>query len=151
MINDVEFSMVTEKSNRGQKFIFANHAAHVRHAFSTVAEHVSGEGLCLVCKARHTVAYGTTDLRVWSPPCQPYSEMRWHAGGTSSTGLPSEHPQYSITMEDLLELTESDPALITILEQVPAFFSKQTKLEFLPARSSFRGWSVCMARAVWQS
>ena len=57
---DVEFSMVTERSKRGQKFILANHATHMQHCFASVAEHVSGTGHCLVCEDKHAV--GETEI-----------------------------------------------------------------------------------------
>jgi hypothetical protein len=93
----------------------------MQHCFASVSEHLAGTGRCLVCKKNHGIDSSNIDIRVWSPPCQPFSEMRWKSGTSSKTGAPSEHPQNSITMDDLLELTEASTPLITLIEQVGAF------------------------------
>ncbi len=116
---DVKFDLVVERSDQSTKFIMANTGARVQHYFKNVSDHLSGSGYCLVCKKMHPLSKVKVDIRVFSPPCQPFSDMRCTTGGTSSTGLAEEHPQHNITTQDIPELTEADPALVTIIEQVP--------------------------------
>jgi hypothetical protein len=109
-----------------QKFVQGNFP-EARHFFATVAEHLAGEGFCLQCKSRHKVDSSDIDIRTWSPPCQPFSDLRWKGGTSSSTGSIESHPAHSITMDDLVELTETSPARITLIEQVMSFTRRDPK------------------------
>jgi site-specific DNA-cytosine methylase len=111
--------MVVDKSKKAQKFILANTADKVQHFFSTVDEHISGFGHCFICNAKHSHESRNIDVRVWSPPCQPYSAMRHKHGTTASTVDPEDHPLHNITVSDLPEMTEFSKPLITLVEQVP--------------------------------
>jgi site-specific DNA-cytosine methylase len=121
---DAEFVMVVDKSRKAQRFILGNTAGHLTHMFATISEYLAGEGYCFVCRKHHAYTPTDVDLRVWSPPCQPYSDMRYKGGPTTSTGKPKDHPSYSITMSDLPEVAERWPAKITMIEQVPSLMKE---------------------------
>lgn len=91
-------------------------------------EHLDGSGNCLLCKTLHAAPTELPDVRCWSPPCQPFSTMRWKGGSTPCTSDSASHPKFNISMEDILELTERSPASLTMIEQVHSFTKPEKHL-----------------------
>ncbi len=73
----------------------------------------------MICRHSHKVKGDGTDLLVFSPPCQPFSEARHKGGKTSKTQSAEDHPQHNITVSDVPELVELLRPLTVIIEQVP--------------------------------
>ena len=104
MAVDAEFVKVSDKSAKAQMFGQLNHKGRLNHWFRTVDEVRQQHGRCLICKQTHFYDPGKIDVRFWSPPCDPYSVLRWTGGTTTATKedkgqgssrLPSRHGAYS--------------------------------------------------------
>jgi len=115
------FNLVVDRSQRAQAFILGNHGPRVQHLIGEVEHHLQGSAHCLVCRRVHKIDSTNIDVRVWSPPCQPFSAMRFKKGSTKSTGAPCQHPGYGVASQLLPELEERMPARIVLIEEVMAF------------------------------
>lgn len=121
------FRNIADKSKKARTFIASNTAARVEHMFSTVGEVIDRKGYCFQCKSTHMIDSTGVDVRIWSPPCQPYSELRGKKGTTPRTGEASGHPGFSVSSSDLPELETARPAKLCIVEQVPGFNKEPEK------------------------
>ena len=98
-----------------------NHKGRLNHWFRTVDEVRQQHGRCLICKQTHFYDPGKIDVRFWSPPCDPYSLLRWTGGTTTATKEDKDHPDYAVAMELIPDVEDASPAHITIVEEVWVF------------------------------
>ena len=119
--------MAIDNSKRAQEFCRRVHEDKIEHFFATVEEYSAGRGFCLICDRVHDIFPGTTDFRVWSPPCDPFTPMRWTRGGTASTGPMQDHPAQYVAGDMIMATQEQDPADITLIEEVEGFLTKKNK------------------------
>jgi len=134
MAVDCTFSLVVDHGKKSQQFILENHGSRVEHFIGTTKEVLNGRGYCHTCKHTHDIKLAGCDVRIFSPPCPPFSALRNSSGSTPSTGPCTEHPDFSTTFDDVVEMTELDPPLVTFVEQVANFNKHNSKLGQSPCQ-----------------
>ena len=131
-----EFVLVVDKGTKAQAFTFHNHEEVLVHMVATVAELVAGDGYCLVCKRVHELHKDDIDIRIWSPPCQPYSAARFKKGDTAVTGACDSHPGFGVTDSDIPEVPAANPSKLTIVEEVKGFLEVNPATHTSPCQKS---------------
>ena len=86
--------------------------------FADIHEHSCANGFCIICQQDHTLDVPTPDLLCLSPPCQPFSKLRYKSGQTAKTSDVASHPLVCVSADLANDLIKLRKPHIWLVEEV---------------------------------